>query len=200
MAKRASGKTRDREQSRARILEAAEIAFTRSGYAGANIRDIAAEADVNVALVIRYFGSKEDLFVAAVSDAFDLQAALAGVPREDLGSVMAELLFGPQGEPDLMAMTLRSAFEPILAARLQALVTGRMLEPLAALIGGAEAEQRAAAVLAMVTGVWVYRFALPIELWAGATNVTERNRIGRVLQFLIGGEKSETKSGANRRI
>ncbi len=200
MAKRTSGKIRDREQSRTRILEAAKIAFTRFGYAGANVRDIAADADVNVALVIRYFGSKEDLFVAAVSDAFDLRVALAGVPREDLGSIMAEMLFGPPGEPDLMAMTLRSAFEPTLAKRLQALVTARMLEPLAALIGGAEAEQRAAVVLAVVTGVWVYRFALPIELWEGAKNVAERRKMSRLLQFLIDGKKSETKSGTNRRI
>ncbi|HVV55971.1 MAG TPA: TetR family transcriptional regulator [Mucilaginibacter sp.] len=45
-----------------KIKEAARIVFTRKGYAAAKVRDIAAEADINLALVNYYFRSKEKLF------------------------------------------------------------------------------------------------------------------------------------------
>ena len=45
-----------------KIKEAARVVFTRNGYAATKVRDIAAEAGINVALVNYYFRSKEKLF------------------------------------------------------------------------------------------------------------------------------------------
>ena len=45
-----------------RIKEAARLVFTSKGYAATTVRDIAAQADTNVALVNYYFRSKEKLF------------------------------------------------------------------------------------------------------------------------------------------
>src|SRR6185437_15857865 len=45
-----------------KIKEAARIVFTRNGYAATKVRDIAAEADINLSLVNYYFRSKEKLF------------------------------------------------------------------------------------------------------------------------------------------
>jgi AcrR family transcriptional regulator len=45
-----------------KLKEAARIVFTRKGYAGTTVRDIAAEANINLALVNYYFRSKEKLF------------------------------------------------------------------------------------------------------------------------------------------
>ncbi|WP_247745061.1 TetR/AcrR family transcriptional regulator [Shimia sp. R11_0] len=59
-----------------RIMDAAERVFARGGYDGASIREIAAEAGVQVALINHHGGSKEALFwrvVARRSD--DLSAA-----------------------------------------------------------------------------------------------------------------------------
>ena len=55
---RASG-----QDTRRRILAAAGEPFSARGYEGVTIRDIAAAADADPALVIRYFTSKNDLFV-----------------------------------------------------------------------------------------------------------------------------------------
>ena len=55
---RASG-----QDTRRRILAAAGKLFTARGYEDVTIRDIAAAADADPALVIRYFTSKNDLFV-----------------------------------------------------------------------------------------------------------------------------------------
>lgn len=45
-----------------KIKEAARVVFTSKGYAGTKVRDIAAEAGINLALVNYYFRSKEKLF------------------------------------------------------------------------------------------------------------------------------------------
>jgi AcrR family transcriptional regulator len=51
-------------QMRRRILEGAERAFQATGYRSASVPDIAAEADVSVGLIYRYFESKQELFLA----------------------------------------------------------------------------------------------------------------------------------------
>lgn len=43
------------------ILDASERLFARNGFDGTSVRDIAKEADVNVAMISYYFGSKEKL-------------------------------------------------------------------------------------------------------------------------------------------
>ncbi len=48
------------------IINAAIELFAQKGFEGTSIRDLAAKADVNVAMVNYYFGSKEKLFEALV--------------------------------------------------------------------------------------------------------------------------------------
>ena len=67
--------------SRQLILVSARARFAKDGYAGATIRKIAADAEVDASLVMQFFGSKEDLFreamaitpsaLSRISDAFD---------------------------------------------------------------------------------------------------------------------------------
>ena len=51
--------------TREAILDAARQRFAESGYEQTSIRAVAAEAGVNSALVMHFFGSKEALFRAA---------------------------------------------------------------------------------------------------------------------------------------
>ena len=51
-------KMKKSERTRLSILESARQAFITLGYDQAGVREIAAKADVNAALVNRYFGSK----------------------------------------------------------------------------------------------------------------------------------------------
>ncbi len=46
------------------ILNTAEKLFAESGYEGTSVRDIAVKADVNVAMISYYFGSKKELMQA----------------------------------------------------------------------------------------------------------------------------------------
>ena len=53
-------------ESRGRILVAAKRLISRHGAASVSLRDVTEEANVNVASVSYHFGSKNDLFRAAV--------------------------------------------------------------------------------------------------------------------------------------
>jgi AcrR family transcriptional regulator len=69
--------------TKARILEVARIHFERDGFDAANIRDIAAEAEVAAGTVMLHFTDKASLLHAALHD--DLEAALArslGTPSQ----------------------------------------------------------------------------------------------------------------------
>ncbi len=50
------------------IINAAEKLFALRGFDGASVRDIAHEADVNVAMISYYFGSKEKLMEAVFEE------------------------------------------------------------------------------------------------------------------------------------
>ena len=62
---------RDAAATRRALLQAARSRFIRLGYDRTTLRDIAADVGVNLALIKRYFDSKEGLF----------KAALASTPR-----------------------------------------------------------------------------------------------------------------------
>ena len=62
---------RSSEHTKAVILAAARERFAESGFERATIRAIAADANIDPSMVMRYFGSKDRLFAAAAD--FDLQ-------------------------------------------------------------------------------------------------------------------------------
>src|SRR5271167_4329388 len=66
-------KRRDAPRTKARILAAAQEAFSKLGYSQAGIRDIAAMAGVSSPMLLRYFGSKAGLFEAALTEAMRVE-------------------------------------------------------------------------------------------------------------------------------
>jgi AcrR family transcriptional regulator len=67
---------RDPEVTRARILEAAKKEFAKLGLAGARVEAIATRSKANKRMIYHYFGSKEELFVAVLEDAYaDIRSA-----------------------------------------------------------------------------------------------------------------------------
>src|SRR5919197_3958281 len=77
------------DRSRAAILAAARDRFAADGYEKATIRAIAADARIDPALVMRYFGNKEKLFAAAAE--FDLRLPdLTALPRGSVGKALVK--------------------------------------------------------------------------------------------------------------
>lgn len=92
--KAASPRRLPAEERRAQIVAASRPVFMRSGLAGTRVRDLAAAAGVNEALLYHYFAGKEELFEAAIAQ--PLEAAVEAtvsraVPAFDAsGEVMRE--------------------------------------------------------------------------------------------------------------
>jgi TetR/AcrR family transcriptional regulator len=61
---------RNADQTRARILEAAEGEFARYGLGGARVDAIADRARANKAMIYHYFGGKEELYVAVLEQGY----------------------------------------------------------------------------------------------------------------------------------
>jgi AcrR family transcriptional regulator len=78
--------------NREAILEAARACFTRRGYEGATIRGIATEAGVDPALVHHYFGSKDQLLVAALQLPFSPREALPQILAGDIDGLGERLV------------------------------------------------------------------------------------------------------------
>ncbi|WP_158736568.1 forespore capture DNA-binding protein RefZ [Alteribacillus sp. YIM 98480] len=56
------------ESTKEKMLEAATILFTSKGFHGTSIREIAAKTGVNISLVSYYFGGKQGLLEALMTD------------------------------------------------------------------------------------------------------------------------------------
>jgi AcrR family transcriptional regulator len=92
-----------------KIIQAARVVFTRNGYAGTTVRDIAAEAELHFSLVNYYFRSKEKLFEVIMKDA--IRQFLSGMkvtlnnedttPHEKIDLVCTQLLDRLLEHPDL---------------------------------------------------------------------------------------------------
>jgi AcrR family transcriptional regulator len=75
------------QATRDRIREAARRLFASRGYDRTTIRGVASAAKIHPSMVMRYYGSKEGLFTAAV--AFDLQLPdLSTLPRDSIGTTL----------------------------------------------------------------------------------------------------------------
>jgi AcrR family transcriptional regulator len=115
--------------SRAAILAAARSLLADRGYDATTIRAVAAEAGVDPAMVMRYYGSKDGLFAAAT----DIDLALPSpedVPADQLGRVLAgHVLRRWEGElaDELVTLLLRSAGSHDAAAEQLRTVFGRQV-------------------------------------------------------------------------
>jgi AcrR family transcriptional regulator len=62
-----AGRPRDAAASKDALLQAARALFGQQGFERTTIREIGERAGVDAALIARYFGSKADLYIAAVA-------------------------------------------------------------------------------------------------------------------------------------
>lgn len=154
-------RSRNAAASRAAILAAARAHFTRAGFGDAGLRGIAADAGVDPALVIRYFGSKERLFAEAVAQGFDLSALLAG-GRDGFGERLARYLLSKADHAgaaafDPLVALLRSAGNEQAAAPFRQAVDEQFIRPLASWLGGDRAAERAGLIAAYLLGLALAR-------------------------------------------
>jgi AcrR family transcriptional regulator len=157
---RVAPRKRDAEATRAAILEAGKAQFSRLGYDRTALRDIAAEAGVDVALIQRYFGGKEALFTAALKASFRSDR-LATWDRATFARDIATMMAGDAREDEERTQhfqfLLRAATSPTTAPLLNVAVQERFLGPIRDWLGGEDADARARVLAATFIGFLVER-------------------------------------------
>jgi AcrR family transcriptional regulator len=158
-----AGTDRRSDRTRAAILTAARDRFASHGYERTTIRAVAGDAGIDPSMVMRYFGSKERLFDAAL--AIDLRLPdLAAVPRRDLApALVRHFLSLWEGAPadDVLLVLLRSAVTNERAAqRVREIFAAQVAPALAPVIGAEPAAARAALVTTQLLGLALTRYLL----------------------------------------
>jgi AcrR family transcriptional regulator len=168
-AARRSGRRPGTTQTREQIAVAARLQFAELGYDRATFRGIATAAGVDPALVVHFYGSKDELFREVMTlppEAADALIAIAGHPVEELGRRLAELAVALLENPATRAIVLgrirSAASHPEAAALVRETVT-RDLGRLTAAITADRPDARAVLVGSTVVGVALARYVVLVE-------------------------------------
>jgi AcrR family transcriptional regulator len=158
-------KTAKAQRTKAAILEAAQQMFATQGYERATIREIAARAAIDPAMVIRYFGSKEGLFARAT--AFDLNLPdLAGVAKPEIGTTLVahflEVWEGSLSNGGLISLLRAAASNEDAANAVRAIFGGQVVPMLARVVPPAELPVRAGLVATQIMGLAITRYILKV--------------------------------------
>lgn len=154
---------RDAKETRARILEAAQKAFSRRGYSQTGVRDIAGEAGVASSLVMKYFGSKANLFYEALKESL-AGTALPFADKSDFGAVLTHAIENPDVPVVAPAMIALSLGEDEARQAAERVVLDHVIRPTAEWIGAPDAETRATCVLMLSTGFSIFQRYMSVEL------------------------------------
>lgn len=172
-------------------MDAARKLFGEKGLDRTTVRDIAAEARIDPALVIRYFGSKDRLFAEAAEFRLNLPK-LDGVPKDRIGETLVRHYIGVwEGEAGTggLPILLRSATSSEAAAEQMREIFRRQVLPAVRAIGGGRgASRRAALVASQLLGMALCRYILKFPPMVSMPRETLVREVGRTIQRYATGE------------
>ncbi|WP_299539419.1 TetR family transcriptional regulator [uncultured Streptomyces sp.] len=161
--------------ARTRILASARAEFAERGYDKTSIRSIARAAGVDAALVHHYFGTKDDVFAAAVEVSFEpalLVREVLGGPADAVGERLARYFLAVWENPATRAPLLavvRSALTNETAANvLRGFLLRRLLERIAAELDVPDPTFRAELAASHMVGIALLRYVIRAEPLASA--------------------------------
>jgi AcrR family transcriptional regulator len=176
--------------TRDRILSAAREEFSERGYEKTSVRGIAKAAGVDSALVHHYFGTKEQVFEAAVEVAFapalrSRDTVLDG-PLDGIGERLTRMIFGlwenPVTRTPLLAIVRSAVNNEAAAAVFRRLISGQLLRRIAGQLDVPDPELRAELAAAQIVGVAMMRYVIKIEPVASADPEQIIARLAPVVQ------------------
>ena len=165
------------DRTRKAILAAAREQFAQHPYDRASIRAIAAQAQIDPAMVLRYFTNKETLFATVVD--IDLQLPdLRAVEADDRGEVLLRHFFSiweGEAKHNALPILLRSAVtHEAAAARLREVFRHQVRGMVAAVVPESEAARRASLISSQLLGLVLTRYVLRLP------DITDRDADGLV--------------------
>jgi AcrR family transcriptional regulator len=190
-----TGRRAGQSGTREAILDAARRLFAERGYERASLRAIGAEAGVDAALVVHFFGTKAELLTQSVRWPFDpeleLQRVLAA-GRSRTGEALARLFvetWDGLGERNPIITLLRSAAtEPAAAALMREFMSRQLMKPLLDRVRADQPELRGDLVISQLLGLGTARYILRFEPLAGAPADQVVAAVGPTLQRYLTGK------------
>ena len=172
-------------------VAAAEL-FAEHGFAGTGVRDIARQAGVDPALVIRYFGSKEKLFVRTMTMSDEFLDVVRG-PLDGLGVALVEFVVDrtrraqPSPPAAVYAALVRASDRIAVRTHLQAAIDQMIVAPLAPRLQGNDTELRAELLGVQLSGLMTALYVVESPGLLAAPTAEIVTRYGAALQTLVDG-------------
>lgn len=158
-----------------RIRLAARSEFAARGYDKTSVRGIAKAAGVDPALVHHYFGSKDDLFAAAIELTMEpalVVPQIVGSGPDGIGERLARYFLGiwenPVSRAPLLAVIRSALTHEAAAAVLRRLIMRRVLERVAADLNVPDPTFRAELAASHMIGIAILRYVVQVEPLASA--------------------------------
>jgi AcrR family transcriptional regulator len=158
------------------IVAGARRQFATRGYEATSLRGIAADAKVDPALLIHYFGTKEGLFIAATglpARLRDLFAELDGAwPRESAEALVRgylQVVDSDQSRNAILALVRSAVSNEKAAAMLREFLSAELLSVIAGWTDRPDAQLRAALVAAQLVGIAMLRHVVRVDPVARAS-------------------------------
>jgi AcrR family transcriptional regulator len=185
----ASRRRNDAQASRRALLEAGAALFDERGYQGATVRDIGERAGVDAALIARYFGGKEGLYLAALEETE--RPPLPTDPYAVFAKFLDKSDENGSNNPICQAMVSPS-LSPELRDQVGALMARRVTGPLAQRLaddGVSQSRLRAELLVAVALGVTLTRSSGTLT----ALSEASLDGIHAVLDPLVGALVEKTR-------
>jgi len=181
--------------TREAILDAARRAFAEQGYQRATIRGVAELAGVDPALVHHYFGTKQELFVAAVRLPVNPVEQLASVLADDpdqVGQRLVETFLSiwdhAADQSPLLALIRSAVADEQAAALLREFITEEVLGPIARRVGSPDARLRATLAGSQLIGLAMARYIVRVEPLASTPAAEVAAIVGPTVQRYLTGD------------
>jgi AcrR family transcriptional regulator len=177
---------RTSEETKAAILAAARERFGAAGFQAATIRGIAADAGIDPAMVMRYFGNKDKLFAAAAE--FDLRFPdFSELDRTEVGrSLVSHFLERWEGDDALVILLRSSATNGEAAQRMQHIFSTQLQPLVATLVPGAESGRRSGLIAAQILGLAWCRYVLRLPPVVKMTHAEIIDWVAPTIQRYLG--------------
>lgn len=173
-------------------MVAARRSFGARGYDATSLRSIAKQADVDPALLVHYFGTKDALFVAALEvtmSPLSMFDGLATVSIPDAAELIVRrylVMLDQEQTRDVILGLVRSAVSSERAATMLREFLGQaMLSSLNPLINHPDRQLRASLVAAQLIGIAMLRHVVKADAVASASNDELVSRVAPVIEAYL---------------
>ncbi len=149
--------------TRDRILQEARRLFAEQGFDHTTIRAVAQAAQINASMVMRYYGSKEELFAAAATFQFHMPD-LRVLPAKNRGvALVAHILDqweGPTAGEELQVLLRAAGTHEQARKRLVSLVEEQAVPVISAVLPAKDHDERLGLILVQLAGLVLSRYFL----------------------------------------